>query len=110
MTQGNRTKTSNAAWEPKHKETWKLTAQGLNTTLLHICSKNEGAQKAALCLTKADSEALAVLKRVSDISFSEGCEPKFGSFRADSTCAKMKLMHDGFEILCKGKRNPRKNF
>jgi len=34
-----------------------------NTTLLHICSKNdEGAQKVALCLTKAVSEALDMLK------------------------------------------------
>ena len=49
------------------------------------------------------------VKRVSDISFNEGCEPKFRNFRANSTCAKMKLMYDFFYILCKGKRKPRKN-
>lgn len=53
---------SNAALELKHKETWKPTNQGLNTTLLRICSKADGAQKVALCLTTAGSEALDILK------------------------------------------------
>lgn len=48
---------SNAAWELKCKETWKPTKQGLDNTLLCICSKTKGAQKVASCLTKAGSEA-----------------------------------------------------
>lgn len=55
---------SNTALELKHKETWKPTDQSLNTTLLCICSKNEGGQKVALCLTKAGSEALDMLKGI----------------------------------------------